>query len=83
MRTTADGRERREPVAICRLKRVAADCKQDIPADVAVAGSAKEEWPPRRRIGAGPASLTVARDLSRAPLGYEVVTTTAMPAPAA
>jgi formate dehydrogenase beta subunit len=27
---TADGRERREPVAICRLKRVAADYKQDI-----------------------------------------------------
>jgi formate dehydrogenase beta subunit len=27
---TADGRERKEPVAICRLKRVAADYKQDI-----------------------------------------------------
>lgn len=58
-----------EPVAICRLKRVAADYKGDIsglmpPLDVAPNG---------KRIacvGAGPASLTVARDL--APLGYEI-----------
>jgi NADPH-dependent glutamate synthase beta subunit-like oxidoreductase/ferredoxin len=58
-----------EPVAICRLKRVAADFKNDI-----------GEYLPRvaarngKRIacvGGGPASLTVARDL--APLGYEVV----------
>ena len=58
-----------EPVAICRLKRVAADFKDDI-----------TEHLPRiaarngKRIvcvGGGPASLTVARDL--APLGYEVV----------
>ena len=57
-----------EPVAICRLKRVAADNKGDIDAfmpDVAAANG--------RRIallGGGPASLTVARDL--APLGYEI-----------
>ncbi len=61
---------RPEPVAICRLKRVAADFKDDIRGRM-----------PRRRvpmngkrvacIGAGPASLTVARDL--APLGYEVI----------
>jgi NADPH-dependent glutamate synthase beta subunit-like oxidoreductase len=57
-----------EPVAICRLKRVAADMKSDV----------KKRMPtlaPRNGkriacIGAGPASLTVARDL--APLGYEV-----------
>ncbi|MED5621275.1 FAD-dependent oxidoreductase [Ideonella sp. BN130291] len=61
--------ERPEPVAICRLKRVAADFKDpDIRARLPRPG-------PRngRRvacIGAGPASLTVARDL--APLGYEV-----------
>ncbi len=56
-----------EPVAICRLKRVAADNKDDI----------RDRLPqiPKRKngkrialIGAGPASLTVARDL--APLGY-------------
>ncbi|MBX3659245.1 MAG: FAD-dependent oxidoreductase [Ramlibacter sp.] len=57
-----------EPVAICRLKRVAADMKDDVRQRMPQAG-------PRngRRVacvGAGPASLTVARDL--APLGYEV-----------
>ena len=61
--------EKPEPVAICRLKRVAADLKDDIHARLPV---------PKARngkriacVGAGPASLTVARDL--APLGYEVV----------
>src|SRR5882672_11417398 len=63
--------ERPEPVAICRLKRVAADYK-----DVE---EIKKHMPrPAKRkngkrivcIGAGPASLTVARDL--APLGYDV-----------
>jgi NADPH-dependent glutamate synthase beta subunit-like oxidoreductase len=62
--------ERPEPVAICRLKRVAADHKGDI------ASRLPKRLAPRngRRvacIGAGPASLTVARDL--APLGYEVI----------
>ena len=59
-----------EPVAICRLKRVAADYKQDI--------RPRLPRPPATRngkrialVGAGPASLTVARDL--APLGYECV----------
>ena len=59
-----------EPVAICRLKRVAADNKGDIRAQLPTAPSQKNG----KRvacIGAGPASLTVARDL--APLGYEVV----------
>jgi formate dehydrogenase (NADP+) beta subunit len=58
-----------EPVAICRLKRVAADYKDDIRARLPKPAAKKNG----RRIvcvGAGPASLTVARDL--APLGYEV-----------
>jgi NADPH-dependent glutamate synthase beta subunit-like oxidoreductase/ferredoxin len=58
-----------EPVAICRLKRVAADNKGDVAARMPRRGA-----PNGRRIaciGAGPASLTVARDL--APLGYHVV----------
>jgi NADPH-dependent glutamate synthase beta subunit-like oxidoreductase len=57
-----------EPVAICRLKRVAADLKDDVrqrmPARVPANGKRVA------CIGAGPASLTVARDL--APLGYQV-----------
>ncbi len=58
-----------EPVAICRLKRVAADYKDDI--------TARLPKPAQRKngkrvalVGGGPASLTVARDL--APLGYSV-----------
>ena len=67
-----------EPVAICRLKRVAADLKDDV----------KRRMPqpaPRRNgkriacVGAGPASLTVARDL--APLGYEVTVFDGEPKP--
>ena len=57
-----------EPVAICRLKRVAADMKEDVRARMP-----KPEPKNGKRVacvGAGPASLTVARDL--APLGYEV-----------
>ena len=63
------GRVEEEPVAICRLKRVAADNKDDIssrlPAPVAVSNGKRVAL-----VGAGPASLTVARDL--APLGYEL-----------
>ena len=61
--------EKPEPVAICRLKRVAADLKDDI--------SSRLPRPPAVKngkriacVGAGPAALTVARDL--APLGYHV-----------
>lgn len=64
------GRVEEEPVAICRLKRVAADFKGDI--------RKRLPKPARKKngkriacIGAGPASLTVARDL--APLGYDIV----------
>ncbi len=56
-----------EPVAICRLKRVAADYKDDVKSRMpqpAVAKNGKRI----ALVGAGPASLTVARDL--APLGY-------------
>jgi NADPH-dependent glutamate synthase beta subunit-like oxidoreductase/ferredoxin len=61
------GRVEETPVAICRLKRVAADFKDDV----------KHRMPrpsPKNGkriaiVGGGPASLTVARDL--APLGYQ------------
>ena len=59
-----------EPVAICRLKRVAADSKDDIrdrlPKPAMVKNGKRIAL-----IGAGPASLTVARDLL--PLGYQCV----------
>lgn len=58
-----------EPVAICRLKRVAADYKDDVSARMPKAPEVSNG----RKVaclGAGPASLTVARDL--AVLGYEV-----------
>ncbi len=64
------GRVEKDPVAICRLKRVAADNKGDIAARLPKPAAQKNG----RRVallGAGPASLTVARDLL--PLGYEVV----------
>ncbi|WP_158856833.1 FAD-dependent oxidoreductase [Lunatibacter salilacus] len=58
-----------EPVAICRLKRVAADNKGDVKQHMP-----KGPFIPNGKkialIGGGPASLAVARDL--APLGYEV-----------
>jgi NADPH-dependent glutamate synthase beta subunit-like oxidoreductase/ferredoxin len=59
-----------KPVAICRLKRVAADYRGDI-------SDRLPKIPTRKNgrrialIGGGPASLTVARDLM--PLGYECV----------
>jgi formate dehydrogenase beta subunit len=63
------GRVEEKPVAICRLKRVAADHRDDITASLPKA-------PPETNgkkvalIGAGCASLAVANDLL--PLGYEV-----------
>jgi formate dehydrogenase beta subunit len=64
------GRIEKEPVAICRLKRVAADYKGDIRARLPKP-VAKKNGKRVVCVGGGPASLTVARDL--APLGYEVV----------
>ena len=59
-----------EPVAICRLKRVAADHKDDIHERLP-RPAARKNGKRIALVGAGPASLTVARDL--APLGYECV----------
>jgi formate dehydrogenase beta subunit len=64
------GRVEEKPVAICRLKRVAADCKDDI-TDRLPAVPKEKNGKRLACIGAGPASLTVANDLL--PLGYEVV----------
>src|SRR5690606_30977108 len=61
--------EKPEPVAICRLKRVAADNKDDIRGRLPKA-PAQKNGKRVACVGAGPASLTVARDL--APLGYHV-----------
>jgi NADPH-dependent glutamate synthase beta subunit-like oxidoreductase/ferredoxin len=58
-----------EPVAICRLKRVAADLKGD-DVQARMPKVAAKNGKCIACIGAGPASLTVARDL--APLGYDV-----------
>jgi formate dehydrogenase beta subunit len=59
-----------EPVAICRLKRVAADYKDDISAQLPKPAQ-KKNGKRIALVGGGPASLTVARDLS--PLGYHCV----------
>jgi formate dehydrogenase beta subunit len=58
------------PVAICRLKRVAADLKGDI-TDRLPAIPTEKNGKRVACIGAGPSSLTVANDLM--PLGYNVV----------
>ncbi len=63
------GRIDEEPVAICRLKRVAADNKDDVK-HLMPQAPFKANGKKVALIGAGPASLTVARDL--APLGYEI-----------
>ena len=63
------GRIEQKPVAICRLKRVAADHRDEVTALLP-----KIPTPPNGKrvalFGAGPASLTVANDLL--PLGYDV-----------
>ncbi len=73
-RTRVDGK----PVAICRLKRVAADNRGEIkhllPQAPAVKNGKKIGL-----IGAGPASLTVANDL--VPLGYDVTILEKLPRP--
>ncbi|MGN6516949.1 MAG: FAD-dependent oxidoreductase, partial [Rhizomicrobium sp.] len=63
------GRVEEEPVAICRLKRVAADNKDDVKGRMPHA-AAQKNGKRIALVGAGPASLTVARDLL--PLGYSV-----------
>ncbi|HXF78240.1 MAG TPA: FAD-dependent oxidoreductase [Usitatibacter sp.] len=64
-----NGGDKPEPVAICRLKRVAADYKEDITSRLPTA-PARKNGKRIACVGAGPASLTVARDL--AVLGYHV-----------
>ena len=64
------GRVEKEPVAICRLKRVAADNKEDV-RKLLPGIPARKNGKRIALIGGGPASLTVARDL--APLGYHCV----------
>ncbi|MBK6520975.1 MAG: FAD-dependent oxidoreductase [Sphingobacteriaceae bacterium] len=65
------GRVDEEPVAICRLKRVAADnADKDDVKNLMPKGPFKSNGKKVALIGGGPASLTVARDL--APLGYEL-----------
>ncbi len=72
------GRVEDKPVAICRLKRVAADLRDDVverlPAIPPVKNGKRVAC-----IGAGPASLTVANDLM--PLGYEVTIFEALSSP--
>jgi NADPH-dependent glutamate synthase beta subunit-like oxidoreductase/ferredoxin len=65
-----------EPVAICRLKRVAADLRDDV---TGLLPTVPEQKNGKRvaLIGAGPASLTVANDLM--PLGYECTIFEALP----
>ncbi|MBM3762046.1 MAG: 4Fe-4S dicluster domain-containing protein [Acidobacteria bacterium] len=63
------GRIEEQPVAICRLKRVAADLKGDI-SDMLPKAPEQNNGKRVALVGAGPASLTVANDLR--PLGYEV-----------
>ena len=72
------GRVEEKPVAICRLKRVAADLREDITDRLPQAPKQKNG----KRvacIGAGCASLTVANDLI--PLGYDVVMFEALDVP--
>ncbi|MGD8690551.1 MAG: FAD-dependent oxidoreductase [Gammaproteobacteria bacterium] len=64
------GRVDDKPVAICRLKRVAADLKDDV-RDLLPEVPAKKNGKRIACVGAGCASLTVANDLL--PLGYEIV----------
>ena len=67
-----------EPVAICRLKRVAADLRDEVKHLLPKAPPVKN-GKKIALIGAGPASLTVANDLM--PLGYECTVFEALPKP--
>ena len=73
-RTRVDGK----PVAICRLKRVAADNRDDV-TDLIPKAPSKKNGKKVALVGAGPASLTVANDLM--PLGYQVTIFEKLPQP--
>ena len=72
------GRVEEEPVAICRLKRVAADHRDEV-SHLLPQKPEKTNGKKIALVGAGPASLTVANDL--APLGYECTVFEAMHRP--
>ncbi|MBX3274021.1 MAG: FAD-dependent oxidoreductase [Sandaracinaceae bacterium] len=72
------GRVEEKPVAICRLKRVAADLKGEVDHLLPTA-PAEKNGKRVALIGAGPASLTVANDLM--PLGYQCTIFEALPKP--
>jgi len=67
-----------KPVAICRLKRVAADLRDDVSDRLPIIPT-KKNGKRVACVGAGPASLTVANDLM--PLGYNVTIFEAMDKP--
>jgi formate dehydrogenase (NADP+) beta subunit len=70
-RVEEENQAKPEPVAICRLKRVAADNKDGAGVKARMPKKAAQKNGKKIAcVGAGPASLTVARDL--APLGYSV-----------
>ena len=72
------GRVDGKPVAICRLKRVAADQRGEV-RHLLPTAPAEKNGKKIALIGAGPASLTVANDLM--PLGYEVTIFEKLPRP--
>jgi NADPH-dependent glutamate synthase beta subunit-like oxidoreductase/ferredoxin len=74
-RTRVDGK----PVAICRLKRVAADYKDADIRSLLPRIPVDKNGKKVALIGAGPASLTVANDLM--PLGYQVTIFEKLPRP--
>jgi formate dehydrogenase beta subunit len=73
-RTRVDGK----PVAICRLKRVAADHRGEVK-HLLPQAPLEKNGKKIALVGAGPASLTVANDLM--PLGYEVTIFERQPRP--
>ncbi len=72
------GRVEEKPVAICRLKRVAADLRDDI-TDRLPKAPAQTNGKRIACVGAGPASLALANDL--APLGYSLTIFEKLPVP--
>jgi formate dehydrogenase beta subunit len=74
-RTRVDGK----PVAICRLKRVAADHKDGDVTALLPTIPTRKNGKKVALVGAGPASLTVANDLM--PIGYQVTILEKLPRP--
>src|SRR5579859_5787118 len=72
------GRVEEKPVAICRLKRVAADLRDDV-TDRLPRAPAATNGKRIACVGAGPASLALANDL--APLGYRITIFEKLPVP--